>query len=87
MQPSFKLEQMSEEEASQSQRQEALIRDHFMELSTVKRTMPNGKQFGNVYKVLGAEYRKHGKIDWEAHARELGTSLGGDAAPPAGDLP
>jgi hypothetical protein len=87
MQPSFKLQEMNEQEAAQNERQEALIRDHFLELSTVKRTMPNGKQFGNVYKVLGAEYRKHGKIDWEAHARELGTSLAGDAVPPAGHLP
>jgi hypothetical protein len=86
MQSSFKLQEMNEQEASQHEREETLIRRHFMDLSTVKRTMPNGKQFGNVYKVLGAEYRKQGKIDWEAHARKLGASVTRDEVPPPCNL-
>jgi hypothetical protein len=74
-QGSIRLEEMTREQAQRSAQEEQFIRDQFMALSTVKRTMSSGKQFGNVYRVLGSEFRKQGRIDWESHARQLGVQF------------
>jgi hypothetical protein len=74
-QVSLKVQEMGEREAAQSALEEKFVRDNFMALSTVKRTMPNGKPFGNVYKVLGTEFRKTGKIDWDALAARVGSAF------------
>ncbi len=56
----------TDEEALIAQDREKFINKHFVDASTHQWQTKTGNQFGNIYKVLAAEYKKNGKIDWDA---------------------
>jgi hypothetical protein len=62
----FSLRSMNESESQESNEQDALITKHYSDISSHNWQTKDGKKFGNIYKVLSAEFKKNGKIDWTA---------------------
>jgi hypothetical protein len=62
----IKVRDCTNAEKARYQQQDSFIGKHYSALSSHVWTATNGKQFGNIYKILAAEFRKQGAIDWEA---------------------
>jgi hypothetical protein len=81
----LKVRECTAEERARYQEQDRFIGQHYNALSTHVWKAASGKQFGNIYKVLAAEFRKQGRIDWEAlRARFPDTPKNVEARPGSG---
>jgi hypothetical protein len=73
MATALKIRECTAEEKAHYQAQDQFIGKNYSALSTHVWKTASGKQFGNIYKVLAAEFRKQGRIDWDALRARLET--------------